>query len=438
MSKQEKRNRYIKKLLENIEINANKKPILKEIESHSDNARKISSSNNSGRKSADKDARIVGGRDAQIGSWPWQVLITSNQQQYVCGGSIVTSVWTLSAAHCFIGSKPSSVRIFAGLHDLENPTSDLKIFFVDRIVPHPNCSSSLSLYDAALLKSRTEIVFDKVIQPVFLQPVQLPDKIVKDSICTATGWGRLRSNGPLATTLQQVAVPLVNHKSCAKRYGHGVINRKSHICAGNLNRGGVDACQGDSGGPLVCLRSPGTWYQVGVVSFGAGCADKDFPGVYTRVSSVYEWVNGVTGGRFNRVSFCDASEETGAGFGELYFKKIDTGGLVCYREIKTMKVRIIKLEVFSVNGSRCFKNILLIQEKENKSEIDLCKNFYTVFVSKTNSLKLKLNVLTDPFEVLVKWNSISNKVSSAVLVNKKPFLYHVFFTINLFYFYSIL
>lgn len=61
------------------------------------------------------------------------------------------------------------------------------------------------------------------------------------------------------------------------------------VCAGYEN-GGFDSCQGDSGGPLV---SDGV--LVGVVSWGKGCAEPGFPGVYAKVSAVREWIYKQTG-----------------------------------------------------------------------------------------------------------------------------------------------
>ncbi|KAK4018585.1 hypothetical protein OUZ56_000631 [Daphnia magna] len=54
---------------------------------------------------------------------------------------------------------------------------------------------------------------------------------------------------------------------------------------------GKDTCTGDSGGPLLVQDMPGAkWIQVGIISWGIGCADPDFPGVYTRISSFVDWI----------------------------------------------------------------------------------------------------------------------------------------------------
>ncbi|XP_026064529.1 serine protease 30-like [Carassius auratus] len=90
--------------------------------------------------------------------------------------------------------------------------------------------------------------------------------------------------------LQEVLVPIINQSSCQSMYqilssDLVPVNILSDmICAGYME-GGKDSCQGDSGGPLVCPGGNGTWIQAGVVSFGLGCAQKNRPGIYSRVSS---------------------------------------------------------------------------------------------------------------------------------------------------------
>merc|ERR1712243_316649 len=59
----------------------------------------------------------------------------------------------------------------------------------------------------------------------------------------------------------------------------------SMICAG-LDQGGKDSCQGDSGGPFMCGNQ-----LSGVVSWGYGCAEAGYPGVYTQTSYFIDWIN---------------------------------------------------------------------------------------------------------------------------------------------------
>jgi len=100
------------------------------------------------------------------------------------------------------------------------------------------------------------------------------------------GWGTLRENGSASDTLQEVDLPLVSQASCNQAYQGAITDNM--LCAG-FTVGGKDSCQGDSGGPLL-YQNNGVWEQVGIVSFGNGCAQAGFPGVYTRVANYDSWI----------------------------------------------------------------------------------------------------------------------------------------------------
>ena len=87
-------------------------------------------------------------------------------------------------------------------------------------------------------------------------------------------------------------MPYVDDERCADAYGRAgyPFSAREMICAGDLDRGGVDACQGDSGGPLARRDADGRWVQVGVVSWGRGCGRRWFPGVYTQLSRFAEGI----------------------------------------------------------------------------------------------------------------------------------------------------
>jgi secreted trypsin-like serine protease len=104
---------------------------------------------------------------------------------------------------------------------------------------------------------------------------------------TILGWGATREDGPSRQRfLRRATASFVDDRSCGRAYRQGGFGfvASDMICAGDLARGGVDTCQGDSGGPMVRPNEDGEWVQVGIVSWGNGCARRGYPGVYTQVS----------------------------------------------------------------------------------------------------------------------------------------------------------
>lgn len=102
----------------------------------------------------------------------------------------------------------------------------------------------------------------------------------------------LLSDSEYSRTLLQAWVPLLPAWKCKKRYSHRFTSRM--LCAGSLSeRHRVDSCQGDSGGPLVCQGGGGQWVLTGIISWGHGCGNPSFPGVYTRVSRFLRWIDKV-------------------------------------------------------------------------------------------------------------------------------------------------
>jgi secreted trypsin-like serine protease len=97
-----------------------------------------------------------------------------------------------------------------------------------------------------------------------------------------TGWGATSEGGPQSPILLKASVPHVPDNVCDDTYENLIPNEM--ICAG-LRRGGVDTCQGDSGGPMFRRDAANQWIQVGITSFGFGCARPQTPGVYTEVST---------------------------------------------------------------------------------------------------------------------------------------------------------
>ncbi|KAM9019782.1 suppressor of tumorigenicity 14 protein-like [Ara ararauna] len=238
-----------------------------------------------------KKNRIVGGEDARSGKWPWQASLHVGAHGHVCGASLISHRWLLSAAHCFLDSDsvrysvPSGWRAYMGLHTITEKSNRVAMRSIKRIVVHPQYDHSISDYDIALLEMETPVFFSGLVQPICLPSTSRV--FVYGTVCYVTGWGAIKENSHLAKTLQEARVRIINQSVCKKLYGNLITSHM--LCAGNLN-GGVDACQGDSGGPLACTGKGNRWYLAGIVSWGEGCARRNRPGVYTKVTALYDWI----------------------------------------------------------------------------------------------------------------------------------------------------
>ena len=243
-------------------------------------------------------ARIVGGQHAQIDEWPWQVLlqaVSSSGRRGVCGGSIIAPRWILTAAHCLIDRFGMTLTDrdleLAIVYGQDRPQYQLGIP-ADRIIPHEGYDPETLAHDIALIRLTEDIPGNRHIQ---LSSERLDQVFARPGVCaTVTGWGTTSEGGSGSETLRLADLPIKTTRSCDAAYpAHQVTDR--NVCAG-YDQGGVDSCHGDSGGPLVVRHGDSSRFvQVGVVSWGIGCAQPGNPGIYTRVSQYIDWIQSHTG-----------------------------------------------------------------------------------------------------------------------------------------------
>ncbi|QSZ28891.1 hypothetical protein DSL72_003397 [Monilinia vaccinii-corymbosi] len=224
---------------------------------------------------------IVGGTTASLGEFPYMVSL-SHSGSHFCGGVLINAYTVLTAAHCSVDYSASSVKVRAGTLTW---ASGGTLVGVSKVVVHPSYSASTINNDIALWHLSTALPASSTIGYATL-PAQGSDPVVS-STATVAGWGLTTESGSsLPAALRKVSVPVISRSSCQSEYGTSAITTNMW-CAG-LTAGGKDSCSGDSGGPII---DAATGVLEGTVSWGQGCAEAGYAGVYSRVGNYVTYIN---------------------------------------------------------------------------------------------------------------------------------------------------
>jgi trypsin len=241
---------------------------------------------------------VVGGHDAPAGKYPYVAEIIIDDA-FECSGTLVTPTTVITAGHCSsitgaieegipIGQPGLVFQVFLG----SNKADQGQVFGVSNVTVNPNYNFLLngSGYDVSVLTLDSPAPFSTV--KVAGKGEEADWKA--GTLATIVGWGTTKEGGDLPDTLQEAQVPIVADSVAAAAYPNDFEN-KTQIGAG-YPQGGVDTCQGDSGGPLLVPdAATSTLRLAGDTSYGNGCAEPGFPGIYGRLgdTTLREWVRSV-------------------------------------------------------------------------------------------------------------------------------------------------
>ena len=234
--------------------------------------------------------RIVGGTPVPNGDLRFVASLgnvndgSTAYRRFFCGGSLIDRDSVLTAAHCVKGTPKQPLRVTVGRTVLTSDQGQTRR--VSRISIHPRFNGVSNLtYDAAVLTLKTPV---NKIAPIRLagiaqNPLEKPGRLAK-----IAGWGNTIKQPPNGSNgsnypdrMREARVPIVSDTRARNAYGPSSYVGSLMVAAG---KEGKDTCYGDSGGPMFASRS-GERYQIGITSFGTGCATRKYPGVYTEVNA---------------------------------------------------------------------------------------------------------------------------------------------------------
>ncbi|GJQ80465.1 hypothetical protein Trydic_g12363 [Trypoxylus dichotomus] len=222
--------------------------------------------------------RIAGGTIAGNGAYPFMASLRKLPNNHFCGGSIISKVWVLTAAHCMFGEKISRVKVVVGTNMLDSGGTAV---WIQRVVMHPEYRNITDEpNDIALIQLVSALSYSSTVAKISIEMKHFQSS----TGVTTIGWGSTKEGGYSSNRLRQLSTQTVTHATCKRYWPQLTANQ---ICTRLTTGKGI--CTGDSGGPLI---ETSTKTQIGIVSIRGhrGCG-RIFPDVYTRISAYAEWIH---------------------------------------------------------------------------------------------------------------------------------------------------
>ncbi|KAK2588764.1 hypothetical protein KPH14_001644 [Odynerus spinipes] len=223
--------------------------------------------------------RIVGGKDADLYEFPFQVSLRYSNTIHICGGALISERHVLSAAHCVceLFEEPyDDLSVVTGTNSVKEGGV---IHKVENVRCHPDYvygAEDSWTHDLLVITLKDNVIWNSAQRPIDLPIFDTPENVS----VVLSGWGRHHSHGPLSNILQKVTLTTISNEDCQKYYNNTIL--PSQMCT--FERKGIGACKGDSGSPLTYNGQ-----LVGIFSWTKPCAVGS-PDVYTRVYRFMDFI----------------------------------------------------------------------------------------------------------------------------------------------------